>query len=288
MRSESGLALAGALIVWSWLRSSISSVNASEPDLPPLPLMSSLICSLRSVWSSAPVHTSKVADFTALMICWRCCGVICLGSCPACAPPSEPAFLSRTLRSSANLGTSIWAVMRLVFVPPTSSSPKLRVLEPVDRVQAELREGVVALLVLVLLLGLLEPGLELVEDLSGDLEGLALELQVALVAGRDRAGREVLAAAAEGEIEVELGEFAGALALERPGEGDLDGLTELLDPLRRDVDRDVQLAGCDLVVPGEGLLEQLVRIVAAPAATGGEHGGQRGDERQQNRRADES
>ena len=118
----------------------------------------------------------------------------------------------------------------------------LGVLDPLERVEPEPLEGIVVRLALALLLGLLEALLELVEDVRRDLVGLALELQVAGVTGRDRAGREGLASTAERQVEIELRELVLALALERAGEGDLDRLAEVLDALGRDVDSDVELA----------------------------------------------
>ena len=107
--------------------------------------------------------------------------------------------------------------------------------------------------------GLLVAGRELLPDRARDLVVGAAEAHEAALAGGRDAGLEALAAALEGRVDVELRDLALALALERPG--DLDRQRAGL-AARVDAEREVELAGLDLLAAGERVLEQLVDVGA--------------------------
>src|SRR4051794_21772698 len=154
----------------------------------------------------------------------------------------------------------------------------LGVRQPAPRVDAQ-RGQRPPLLLVRLRLGLLEALLELREDLVGDDVGLVLELHVALVAGGDQAGVDVLPGALDLGVDVELGQLALALALERTGERHGDRPVGVRRAGGVDAQREVQVAGLDRLPAREGVLEELVdvgrgrRLLAGtPAAAAGYNG----------------
>ncbi len=139
--------------------------------------------------------------------------------------------------------------------------------------------------------GLLDALLEAVEETLVDLVVAALVVDVGGVAGGDQPAVEVealsLGGAVGADVEVELGNLVVALALERAAELGVDAAA--LVTLDIDVELQREVAALDRVgVAGEGLVEDLARVLsttaAATAAAGGERRGEHdedGDRQQQ-------
>ena len=145
------------------------------------------------------------------------------------ATPRPRAFSSAVLTSSSSLLTSTPPVILIVSVSPTLASPAF--LASVSQ-----RRGSMPSVAsdcwscparCALLLRLLVAGLELLEDLVGDRVLGPLEVHERLVAGGGDAGLEALAGALEGRVDVELGQLALALRLERAGQLERDRALQL-------------------------------------------------------------
>src|SRR5438270_4566132 len=113
-----------------------------------------------------------------------------------------------------------------------------------------------------------EARLESVERRLWELVALSLEGDIAARARRDDRHRGTAPHRSQTDVEGRLGQLAGAEALERAAQAERDRALECARARGHDDQAEPEVAAVDLVLAGEGLMEQLGRVVRAAAAAG--------------------
>ena len=274
-----GLAFAGALMSCFWFRSAISNLSVTSPLSRPCDWLWRFCGrSNLTVQLEAPQRLVVLArEDVDLRLLDRVLDLLLveLESLSAAVAfccwvsPSWSERLSRSFTSSSRAPTLTPADTWIVSAPrDLLDALVLGVGEPLLGIDAE-RGEVELVLVAVLLLLRGEALLVLLEDLVGDGVVLALVADVALLAGGDRAGGEVLARSAYARSRSSAGNSVSTAALERALDLQLTGSLSCWPaapdhPASRSTSR-IELAAVDLLLAVEGLVHDLLGVLGAGA-----------------------